>query len=324
MEKSLVSIIIPVYNVAPYLNECLKSVLGQTYRDIEVIVVDDGSTDESLSICETFKKKDSRIKLIHQKNAGVSEARNTGMKVMAGKYVLFIDSDDKIENNMVECLVKEMDRDDKISAVFCGYKEFDDETNTLIKVVSPNKHRIVDRDEGVEEIFGVYSTMLWNKLFRVSLIDEKNLFDVSLKIGEDELWMIDALKKANKIVLIEQPLYSYRSRVTGVSKGQNFSQAKMTDYDSQKKVLKSIAEYHSKRLTLYAQQRLYYTGQCIMKLAYYEGYFDFYKKIDHEIDEVRVIWYKNHSNKLGIIRRKLVEKMMRKRVPGAIIKLFDK
>lgn len=324
MDNNLVSIIIPVYNVARYLDDCLKSVLKQTYKNLEIIIIDDGSTDESLEICRLYAAKDKRLTVIHQENSGVSAARNAGLSIMTGKYVLFIDSDDRIEQNMVGILVKEIEENAKNDAVFCGYKEFEDETDKIIKEVAPSKSKRVDRDNGVAEIFGEYSTMLWNKMFRCSIIDKSDVFDVTLKIGEDELWMVNVLKKANNIMLIGTPLYYYRSRVEGASKGQVFSEAKMTDYESQKKVLKSINEYDSEALTLYAQQRLYYTGQDIMKLAYYGGYFDVYEMIDHEINEARKVWFDHHSNKLGKIRRRLVETMMRKRVPGRFIKIFDK
>lgn len=200
--NNLVSIIIPVYNVARYLDDCLNSVLKQTYTNLEMIVVDDGSTDESLEICRSYAAKDKRLKVFHQDNAGVSAARNIGLNIMTGKYVLFIDSDDKIEQDMVKNLVKAIDQSERIDAVFCGYKEFDNETGTIIKEVVPNKSKIVDRDDGVAEIFGEYSTMLWNKMFRCSIIDKADLFDVTLKIGEDELWMVNVLKKANNIMLI--------------------------------------------------------------------------------------------------------------------------
>lgn len=324
MDNNLVSIIIPVYNVARYLDECLKSVLRQSYTNLEIIAIDDGSTDASLEICYLYAVKDERLKVLHQDNAGVSAARNAGLSIMTGKYVLFIDSDDRIEQNMVEILVKAIEENDKNDAVFCGYKEFDDETGRIIKEVAPSKLKQVDRDAGVAEIFGEYSTMLWNKMFRCSIIDKADLFDVTLKIGEDELWMVNTLKKANNIMLIGTPLYYYRSRMEGASKGQKFSEAKMTDYESQKKVLVSINEYGSEALTLYAQQRLYYTGQDIMKLAYYGGYFDAYEKINREIEGARKIWYENHTNKLGVIRRKLVEKLMQMRFPKRLIKIFDK
>lgn len=324
MNNDLVSIIIPVYNVAQYLDDCLNSIIRQTYKNLEIIIIDDGSTDDSLEICRSFTAKDKRLKVLHQDNAGVSSARNAGLNIMTGNYVLFIDSDDRIEQNMVESFIEIFDENSKIDAVFCGYKEFDDETGTIIKEVAPNQSKMVDRDEGVAEIFGEYSTMLWNKMFRCSIIDKSDLFDVTLKIGEDELWMVDVLKRASNIMLIGTPLYYYRSRAEGASKGQAFSEAKMTDYESQKKVLKSINEYSSEALTLHAQQRLYYTGQDIMKLAYYGGYFEIYEMIDHEIEEARKVWFDHHSNKLGKIRRRLVEAMMRKKVPSRIVKIFDK
>ncbi|MBU5480119.1 glycosyltransferase family 2 protein [Blautia sp. MSJ-19] len=322
--KSTVSVIVPVYNVAPYLNKCLDSILGQTYKELEVIVVDDGSKDEGLRICREYESRDERVKVLHQENAGVSAARNFGMSIMTGSYVLFVDADDWIEPNMVEILVHEMEQKESVDAVFCGYQEIEDGTNKLLQTVTPNQRGQVRRDEGVEGLFGEYSTMLWNKLFRTSLIDQTNIFNTSLKIGEDELWMIEVLKKARNIVLLGAPLYNYRYRSAGASKDVWISDARMTDYESQKMVLESIGDYHSDELTLCAQKRLYYVGQRIMKAAYYSGRYDIYEMIDREIDDVRTVWYKHHSNKLGKIRRRLVEKMMRKRFPCAIIKIFDK
>lgn len=323
MTGKLVSIIIPVYNVARYLDDCLNSVLNQTYKNLEIIIIDDGSTDESLEICQLYAAKDRRLTVLHQDNAGVSAARNAGLNIMTGEYVLFVDSDDKIEHNMVECLVKEIDKDIEIAAVFCGFEEFDDETGETINKTTSNQIKKVDRDEGVAEIFGEYATMLCNKMFRCSIIDKDNMFDTTLKMGEDELWTIEVLKKANNIMLIGIPLYYYRSRVGAVTKNRRFSEARMTDYESQKKVLNSINEYNSQTLTLYAKQRLYFIGQDVMKLAYYSGNFDIYEKINYEIEDARKIWYANHTNKLGVIRRKLVEKMMQLRFPKEIIKVFD-
>lgn len=324
MQNSLVTIIVPVYNVAPYLRKCINSILNQTYKNLEILLIDDGSTDESLSICRHFEKSDCRVNVLHQENKGVSSARNFGLSYMSGEYVLFVDADDWIEPDMVEKLVAELIENRTSDVVFCGYREIEDNTDRILKIVSPNLHKCVSRDDGVAEIFGSYSTMLWNKLFRTSLIGPENLFDESLKIGEDELWMIDTLKKSCSIVLIGTPLYNYRYRGTGASKDFTLSIARMTDYESQKKVLHSIADYHSNRLTQCAQERLYYTGQTIMKIAYYEKRYDIYEMIDREIEDVRTIWYKRHTNKLGIIRRKLVELMMRKKFPSGIIKTLDK
>lgn len=319
----LVSIIIPVYNVDQYIDECLNSVINQTYKNLEIVIIDDGSTDESLQICRKYATRDGRVIVLHQDNAGVSAARNAGLDIITGEYVLFVDSDDRIEYNMVECLVQEIDKDTEIDAVFCGYEEFDDETGDVIHRFTSNQIKKVGRVEGVSELFKGYSTALWNKMFRCSIIDKCDIFDTKLKIGEDELWMIEVLKKSNNIMLIGTPLYHYRSRVGAVTKGRSFSEAMLTDYESQKKVLNSINEYNSQTLILYAQQRLYFVGQDVMKLAYYDGYFDIYRKINCEIEDVRKIWYANHTNKLGVIRRKVVEKMMKLRFPKGLIKVFD-
>ena len=106
----LVSVIIPVYNVSPYLRESLDSVISQTYTNLEIIAVDDGSTDDSGRICDEYAEKDTRIKVIHQANRGLSAARNAGLNAMTGEYVAFLDSDDALYPEMVECMVKGMEK----------------------------------------------------------------------------------------------------------------------------------------------------------------------------------------------------------------------
>ena len=106
MDNSLVSIIIPIYNVEQYLDRCIKSVINQTYKNIEIILVDDGSTDKCPEICDQYAQKDNRIVVIHKENGGLSSARNAGMKVLKGEYMLFADSDDWIKENTVEELLQ--------------------------------------------------------------------------------------------------------------------------------------------------------------------------------------------------------------------------
>ena len=117
--ESLVSIIVPVYNVEKYLRKCLDSIVNQTYKNIEVICVDDGSPDNSIDILREYRAKDDRVTIIRQKNKGLSGARNTGIKNATGKYIMFIDSDDWVELNMVELMTKKMDNKNLELAV-CG------------------------------------------------------------------------------------------------------------------------------------------------------------------------------------------------------------
>ena len=105
MDNPLISIIIPVYNVEKYLAKCVESVINQTYKKIQIILIDDGSTDNSGKICDDFKLKDNRIEVIHKKNGGLSDARNAGLKIVKGDYIGFIDSDDYIEKDMYETLL---------------------------------------------------------------------------------------------------------------------------------------------------------------------------------------------------------------------------
>lgn len=106
MKKELISVIVPVYNVEKYLSRCVDSIIGQTYSNLEIILVNDGSTDLSGAICDEYKKKDKRIVVIHQKNGGLSQARNSGMEIMSGKYVAFVDSDDYISEDYIEYLFR--------------------------------------------------------------------------------------------------------------------------------------------------------------------------------------------------------------------------
>ncbi len=324
MKKDLVSIIVPIYQVEEYLNQCIESIVKQTYKDIEIYLVDDGSSDKSPEICDNWGKLDNRIHIIHQENMGVSVARNRALEQIHGEYIMFVDSDDWINKTMVELLISKIKEKPEIDAVFCGYKEYDERGIKILQRVIPNFDDIVDRDAGVALIFGNYSTMLWNKLFKASLLQKKVWFRPDLKIGEDELWMIEVLKGANKIALIPDPLYNYRKRATGASKDYSLSSARLSEITSQKLVLKEINNYNSHELTILAQERMYYSCQKIMKIAFYQRNFELFSKIDHDIADVRKIWYAHHQNILGSFRRKLVEKMMRLKFPAKFVKLFDK
>ena len=118
--EDLVSIIIPVYNTEKYLSKCLESVINQTYKNLEIILINDGSTDKSKEICESFAKKDKRIQILNKENSGVSSARNHGMRLAKGQYIAFIDGDDYAEENYIEELLKNLKQTES-DCVLCGY-----------------------------------------------------------------------------------------------------------------------------------------------------------------------------------------------------------
>ncbi|MGZ5551627.1 MAG: glycosyltransferase family 2 protein, partial [Nitrososphaeraceae archaeon] len=127
--KDKISIIIPVYNGVKYLPKCIDSVLNQTYKNLEIILVDDGSTDESGKICDTYSLKDNRIKVVHKQNGGLSDARNTGLKIATSEYIGFVDSDDFIESDMYEILLKTLYAYDADIVQCASYKIIDEKIN---------------------------------------------------------------------------------------------------------------------------------------------------------------------------------------------------
>lgn len=216
MKEILVSVIVPIYNVEKYLQKCIDSLLNQTYKNIEIILVNDGTLDDSLKICEDNQKKDSRIKIISQENGGLSKARNTGLENATGEYICFIDSDDFVSEFYVEKLLKNaIETNSDICA--CGFKYVDEDNNIWMK--KHKKNKIFNKIEALRDIFtSIQETeiMVWNKLYKKSLFDENNLTFKNGKINEDNFIMYQLYDKANQVYLIEDELYYYLQRNTSI------------------------------------------------------------------------------------------------------------
>ena len=215
------SIIIPVYNAGKLLMECLSSVSKQSFEDFEVIVVDDGSTDNSSAICDYFVKRDCRISVICQKNRGVSAARNLGLSLAKGKYVIFIDSDDFIETVFLETICKEIKGYD---ILFWG-NQYHYANGTSIthqpKAVTADNRQSVEKEimrlksnpEGFE-----YFGFTWDKAFRLDIIVQNHLhFIEKLSFREDELFTADYCRYATTLKVIPSVLYHYRVLGTGLT-----------------------------------------------------------------------------------------------------------
>lgn len=207
-----VSIIIPVYNTAKYLPRCLDSVLTQTYQNLEVILVDDGSTDNSGQIADTYAKQDKRIKVIHQPNQGQSAARNVGLENATGKYISFVDSDDEIKPTFIEQLLSAYDDTTSISVCGIHYKRLRTHSAENVYISSFRSRR-------AKESVRAYILMLLatdgrlyssvNKLYRAD-IARKLKFDTKLNFAEDTKFVLDYLKRAQgEIRFVLQPLYIY-------------------------------------------------------------------------------------------------------------------
>lgn len=217
----LISVIVPVYNVKCYLEECINSILGQSYYNIEIICVDDGSTDGSSEICDDIALKDSRLRVIHQKNAGLSAARNTGLLHATGEYVAFVDSDDWIHPNYLECLYH-LCKDNICDIAQCG----------LQKIYPTDSLQTMERCEGVIftgremehrlfEAQGWKNVVVWNKLYHRSLFSNLS-FEVG-KQHEDEFITYQIYWKAKNIACTDCVLYYYRQRDDSIM-GREFNE----------------------------------------------------------------------------------------------------
>lgn len=217
----MLSVVVPIYNVEDYLSECIESILNQTFKDFELILVNDGSTDNSLKICNEYLKKDERIQIINKENGGLSSARNSGIDVAKGEYIIFIDSDDLINKNMFEKMVRiSIEKDADI--VQCNYQKFYDNNdiedssivNNELEELTPIKALYRFYDEKKSEC----TTVAWNKLYKTSLF--KNIRYPVGKIHEDVFTTHKLFFKANKIVCIEDKFYYYRQRENSITKSK--------------------------------------------------------------------------------------------------------
>lgn len=214
-----VSVIIPVYNVEPYLKQCLESVVGQTLREIEIICVNDSSTDGSLLILEDYQRKDKRIQIITQKNAGAGAARNKGLRMAKGKYLSFLDSDDFFETDMLE---KAYDMAEQVQADFIVYEsdQYHTDEDKFIKTTwvvreseippyNPFSYRQL-----TSNVFKVFVGWAWDKLYRTEFIQKHQLEFQEQRTSNDMLFVFSALVLAKKIAVVPQILAHQRRDAT--------------------------------------------------------------------------------------------------------------
>lgn len=226
-----ISIIVPVYNGGEKVRRCIESIINQTYQFIEIVIIDDGSNDGSEKICDEYGEKYNNIKVIHQSNAGVSSARNIGLKFATGEYIGFVDCDDYIEKNMYQKMVEEINDSD---AIMCGF--YQDKK----KCVGISQKCIVKKEEAILNIIGDgnFKGYLWNKLFKKSIIvTNKLIFSTRIHMCEDLLFCVKYIEKTNKVCLIPDALYHYEDNgESSVSRGK-FTTKKMSVIDAYNNLL---------------------------------------------------------------------------------------
>ncbi len=227
----IVSVIVPVYNVEQYISKCIESIQLQTYKELEIILVNDGSSDQSGKICDDYAKADERIRVINIENGGVSNARNCGLNTASGKYIAFVDGDDTIKSDYIEYLYKTLKTYD-VDCVNCA-TEYIYESKTVNKAESLNigNVKILTNREAVDavcylqQVFASYDmAAIWGCLYKKDLIGDTR-FDTNIKIGEDFLFKFSVFQKVDKIACISNQGYNYLIRSDS---------AMRTGYDVQK------------------------------------------------------------------------------------------
>lgn len=224
MTNTIVSIVIPVYNNQNSISECIDSVLTQTYKNIEVILIDDGSTDKSGVICDKYADIDDRVLVVHQKNEGVSAARNKGVSCAKGRYIQFVDSDDKLKINMTEVLLNEISNND---ICICGYDFIYNNHKKIVHLIKKPSKGIYSFNDFVinfgELFFSGFINSPCNKLYDLEIIKEFELcFDNKLNMGEDLIFNLNYFEKCSTIKVIDDSLYMYLNyRENSLSKKYN-------------------------------------------------------------------------------------------------------
>lgn len=208
-----ISIIVPVYKVEPYLRKCVDSILAQTFTDFEVILVDDGSPDNSGKICDEYASKDSRVRVIHKKNGGLSSARNAGIDVARGKYLGFVDSDDYIEKDMYELLYDNIVKEQADLSI-CGV--YDLYANREPKILK-TQYMVLSKIEAMKMILEakVVSVQAWNKLYKKEIFDTIRYPEGV--ITEDAAVILPVLDKTEKVVIDTQQKYYYFHRENSIT-----------------------------------------------------------------------------------------------------------
>lgn len=297
-----ISIIVPIYNVEKYIDRCINSILSQTLKEIEIILIDDGSPDKCGEICDNYAKIDNRIKVIHTSNGGVSKARNIGIDNASGEYITFVDPDDYIDKNMYEILykaVKENNSEIAISSfsyIIDGKEKVEDISNNILNF---------NRSEAINNYFNnIYPfnySFLWNKIFKRDLFNEIRL-NINILVQEDTEIMIKLYNKSSLITYIGQPLYFYELREESATSNK-ISKGKITTEQAFLEIYRytkeNLPQFKSKALLKYIS---YYFNIIIEIIKNYDNYENEYNKLIKKLKAIyrEVIYDKNISIKYKI------------------------
>lgn len=249
----LISVIVPIYKVESFLSECIESIINQTYKNLEIILVDDGSPDNCGSICDEYAQKDDRIKVIHKPNGGLSDARNAGLKIFTGEYLVFVDSDDFMPKDAIEYM-HNLSIDNDADLVIGGTEKFDENTCEVIWSTYNGSEsiQVFDKVEAMKDFF-INGCASWARLYKRKV--HENLFFPFSEINEDEAIVLAMLENCEKIVKSDKIVYNYRFRDNSIT-SVSFNDKKLIWYEHCKHNLEYINKYYP-HLIDYAKSRYF-------------------------------------------------------------------
>ena len=235
----LISVIVPVYNVERYLDRCIDSIVNQTYKNLEIILVEDGSPDNCSDMCDSWGEKDSRIKVIHQPNGGGGKARNCALDCARGEYIAFVDSDDYIATCMFEVLYSEFSNN--VDIVECDYCKVKNSSKVFSKDIINYSTRIFTTAEAMREnITGhFFQQVIWNKIYRKTVIG--NIRFPEDTVIDDEFWTYKVIGRARNLIHVEKVLYAYRQQNHSIMH-TTFSQNRLQAIKAQEEKLEYMAQ----------------------------------------------------------------------------------
>ena len=250
----MISVIVPIYNVEKYLEKCVNSILNQSYSDLEIILVDDGSPDRCPEICDQYADKDKRIRVIHKKNGGLSDARNAGLDIAKGEYISFIDSDDYIDPLMFEKMMDSI-METEADICICGYQEVDEEGTVLKSITQPSQ--VITQKEAFSYLMdgNVFYAIMCNKVFKRDIFENRNLRFPVGKIHEDEFIIHYLYGECCGISVLNNVFYHYFTRSESIMHLQRLSSR---EFDDVEVYLDRAKYFHSINLENYAAQLLCY------------------------------------------------------------------
>lgn len=237
--QPLVSVIVPVYNVEQYLVACVKSILSQTYRNLDIILVDDGSTDTSGTLCDELALLDNRIRVIHQKNGGLSAARNTGIELINGDYIVFVDSDDLLHPAYVSTLLNILLKEN-VSLVMCDMQRFSCDKPEFSCAANPDIERLSSKETIRRFLLGEWWSA-WAKLYKADIFKTIR-FPVG-RNNEDYAILTRVFEQTDSVLYLHTPLYYYRSRPGSITRSKLNSHS-FDEIDNCVEVLQEISERH--------------------------------------------------------------------------------